>query len=155
MIRLMKDSGKAQQISLKLTCTMLLSVFLFAACGDSGMTSSDNDNMPPDNDGGNEIGSEPVFTNIQAIFEQNCGSCHIGGETSGVRLDSYTNVIESVGTQYGVNVVQPDNADGSPLVDKIEPDPQLGSRMPQGGPFLSQQRIDQIRAWINQGADNN
>jgi len=27
-----------------------------------------------------------------------------------------------------------------------------GSRMPQGGPFLSQEQLDGIRAWINEGA---
>jgi len=132
-----------------------LIVLLISACSDSGMTSNDTDTMPPDENGGDEIGSEPVFTNIQAIFEQNCATCHIGNRTNGVRLDSYSNVVESVGDQYGRNVVQPEDADGSPLVDKIEPNPQFGDRMPQGGPFLSQDRIDQIRAWIDQGAENN
>lgn len=139
------------------TGVMALLVLLLSACSDSGMTSNDNgnDDMPPAENGGDEIGSEPVFTNVQAIFEQNCASCHIGESTSGVRLDSYTNVIESVGNQYGVSVVQPENADGSPLVNKVEENPDFGSRMPQGGPFLSQERIDQIRDWIDQGAENN
>jgi hypothetical protein len=141
------------------TGVMALIVLLISACSDGGMTSTNDDNnddgMDPIENGGDEIGSEPVFTNIQAIFEQNCASCHIGGSTNGVRLDSYENVIESVGDQYGANVVQPGDADNSPLVDKIEPSPQFGNRMPEGGPFLSQERIDQIRAWINQGAENN
>ena len=137
------------------TGMMALSVLLLSACSDSGMTSSDDDNMPPVENGGDEIGSEPVFTNVLAIFEQNCASCHIGSSTNGVRLDSYENVVESVGDQYGINVVQPEDADGSPLVDKLEPNPQFGGRMPQGGPFLSQERIDQIREWIDNGAENN
>ena len=134
---------------------MALLVLLLSACSDSGVTSSDDDDMPPVENGGDEIGTEPVFTNIQKIFEQNCASCHIGSNTNGVQLDSYKNVIESVGDRYGINVVQPEDADGSPLVDKIEPNPEFGGRMPQGGSFLSQQRIDQIREWIDNGAENN
>jgi len=73
-----------------------------------------------------------------------------------VQLDSFDNVIGSVGDQYGTEVVQPGDAAGSPMVDKIEPNPQIGSRMPEDGPpFLSTQRIDQIKEWINQGAENN
>ena len=139
------------------TGVVVLIVLLMSACSDGGMTSTDNDNddMDPIENGDEEIGSEPVFTNVLAIFEQSCASCHIGSSTNGVRLDSYENVIESVGDQYGAKVVQAGDADNSPLVDKIEPNPQFGNRMPQGGPFLSQERIDQIRAWINQGAENN
>lgn len=131
-----------------------LSFILMTACSDGGSTAPNN-NDDNNNNNDNEIGMEPTFTNVQAIFNQNCGSCHIGGSESGVRLDSYENVINSVGDQYGTEVVQPDNADGSPLIDKIEPNPQFGSRMPEGGPFLSSDRIDQIREWINQGAENN
>ncbi len=98
---------------------------------------------------------EPTFANVQMIFNQNCGNCHIGARESGVRLDSYDNVINSVGDQYGIEVVQPGDADGSPLIDKIEPNPQFGSRMPENGSYLSSDRIDQIREWINQGAENN
>ncbi|HMB41360.1 MAG TPA: cytochrome c [Balneolaceae bacterium] len=157
MKELKMDSNPNANFLRTFTGMMVITVLMLSACSDSGMTSTDNDNddMDPIENGGDEIGSEPVFTNIQAIFEQNCASCHIGSSTNGVRLDSYENVIESVGDQYGTNVVQPGDADNSPLVDKIEPNPQFGNRMPQGGPFLSQERIDQIRSWINQGAENN
>jgi len=128
---------------------MMLFTILFTACSDS--TSSVDDN----NNGSDEIGTEPVFSNIQQIFSQNCSTCHIRDRTSGVRLNTYENAIESVGDQYGRNVIQPGDADGSPLVDKIEPDPQFGQRMPRGGPFLSQKRIKQIKDWIDDGAENN
>src|SRR6056297_2614235 len=157
MKELKMDSNPNAHFLRTFTGMMVITVLMPSACSDRGMTSTDNDNDYIDRfeNGGDEIGSEPVFTNIQAIFEQNCASCHIGSSTNGVRLDSYANVIESVGDQYGTNVVQPGDADNSPLVDKIEPNPQFGNRMPQGGPFLSQERIDQIRSWINQGAENN
>lgn len=138
---------------------LLFAAFIFlsmSSCDSGGSTGPGNGG---NNDGGennnNEIGIEPTFANVQQIFTQNCGSCHIGGTENGVRLDSYENVINSVGDQYGIEVVQPEDANGSPLVDKIEPNPEFGSRMPEDGPFLSSDRINQIKEWINQGADNN
>lgn len=139
-----------------------LTVFVFSiavtSCSSSGGTDpygGGNNNNDDNNNNNNEIGMEPTFANVQQIFTQNCGSCHIGGTQNGVRLDSYDNVINSVGDQYGTEVVQPDDADASPLIDKIEPNPQFGARMPEGGPYLSSDRIDQIKEWINQGAENN
>jgi hypothetical protein len=109
------------------------------------------------NGGGSEIGTEPTFTNVQQIFEQSCGgsSCHINQQSSGVQLNTYENVMNSQGTRYGELVVQAGDADGSPLVDKIEPNPEIGSRMPEGGPYLSDERINQIKDWIDNGAENN
>lgn len=110
------------------------------------------------NGGGTTIGTEPTFSNIQQIFNQSCSGagCHINTRTSGVRLNTYQNAIESVGDQYGTNVIIPENAAGSPLVDKIESSsPQFGSRMPETGDFLSDSRISQIKQWIDDGAENN
>lgn len=107
--------------------------------------------------GGNTIGSEPTFDNIQMIFNQSCGGagCHVNETTSGVRLNTYQNVIGSVGDQYGTEVINPNNADESPLVDKIESDnPEFGVRMPETGNYLSDSRISQIKAWIDNGAEN-
>src|SRR6056297_23502 len=120
MKELKMDSNPNANFLRTFTGMMVITVLMLSACSDSGMTSTDNDNddMDPIENGGDEIGSEPVFTNIQAIFEQNCASCHIGSSTNGVRLDSYENVIESVGDQYGTNVVQPGDADNSPFLDQ-------------------------------------
>jgi hypothetical protein len=86
---------------------------------------------------------------IQPIFDQNCTSCH--GGTSGVTLSNYSAVMNSVGSQYGTNIVVPESPDSSPLVDKIEPNPDFGTRMPQGG-ALSDEEIQLIRTWIAEGA---
>lgn len=90
---------------------------------------------------------------IQPIFDDNCGGCHIGGTTSGVRLDTYDDVMSSVGDQYDKDIVIPEEPDESPLVDKIEPNPTFGDRMPQGGPFLADSTIEKIRQWISEGAN--
>lgn len=107
--------------------------------------------------GGDDDTRQPTFTNVQQIFNGSCGGsgCHIDERTSGVRLDTYDNATNSVGDQYGILVIQPGDADGSPLVDKIEPDPEHGERMPLGQGALPQDDIDLIREWINQGANNN
>lgn len=135
--------------------------FVMVGCSDNSTGTNGggggNGNGNGNGGGGNEIGTDPTFTNVQLIFEESCGgaACHIGEQRNGVRLDSYDNVINSEGSNYGKLVVQPSDADGSPLVDKIEPDPDIGNRMPQGGPYLSDERINQIRDWIDNGAENN
>lgn len=131
-----------------------LGLFL-ASCSDNSTSAAGGNNGG--GNGGNEIGMEPTFENVQAILSQSCGgsSCHIGSRTSGVRLDSYQNITESVGEQYRELIVQPDDPGGSPLVDKLQPSPQYGSQMPQGGAALASDRVEQIRTWISNGAPNN
>lgn len=89
---------------------------------------------------------------IQPIFNASCTSCH--GGSGGLTMTSFSTLMSSVGSNYGSNIVVPGNPDGSGLVDKIEPSPQFGSRMPQGGPFLSQSDINLIRTWIAEGANS-
>lgn len=88
---------------------------------------------------------------IQPIFNAHCTSCH--GGTNGVTLSSFNALMNSVGAQYGSNLVIPGDPNASGLVDKIEASPQFGSQMPQGGPFLDQSEINLIRTWIAEGAN--
>ena len=103
--------------------------------------------------------TEPVLfsSDVFPILAQNCAlsGCHAGLGTNGVRLGSYSEAISSVGVQYGELVIQPFNADGSPIIDKISGIPKFGVRMPFGGTPLSADQIGLIRAWINQGALDN
>lgn len=106
--------------------------------------------VPPTSD------PDPTFSNVSQILMTGCGgsNCHIGRRTSGVRLDSYENVTGSRGDQYGKNIVQPGNAPDSPIINKIEPGPQYGSRMPFGRQPLPREQIELIRAWIEMGGAN-
>lgn len=94
---------------------------------------------------------------IQPIFTSSCGGsgCHINNSTFGVNLTSYNSVMNSVGTNYGTKIVIPGEPNNSPLVDKIEPNPDNGSRMPSGGPYLTADEINKIKAWIEGGAEDN
>jgi len=124
-----------------------------------GVLSGCSDTSVDDDGNGNDI---PLPTenlsfsgHIQPIFNNSCAPCHISQTTNGVRLNNYNNVINSSGTQYGENIVIPTEPENSPLIDKIEPNPQFGARMPQGGPFLSEGQIQAIRTWIEEGAEDN
>lgn len=156
----MKTSGDKSQSRLtigRFSSMILAAVFFLAlvlgSCGDSS-TGSNGGNG---GNGGGEL-QEPTFSNVLNIFSSSCGGsdCHISSPQSGVQLNNYENVMSSQGAQYGELVVQKGDADGSPLVDKIESDnPEFGVRMTEGGPYLSDDEIDLIKEWINDGAENN
>ncbi len=90
-------------------------------------------------------------TQIEPIFHNNCLSCH--SPSRGVDFSSYTTLLNSVGNNYGSNLIVPGNPNASGIVDKIEnQNPQFGNRMPTGGQ-LAQSEIDLIRQWISEGAN--
>ena len=96
-------------------------------------------------------------SDIFPILAQNCAlsGCHAGSGTNGVRLGSYAEATSSVGLQYGEPVIQPFNADGCLIIDKISGIPECGVRLPFGRMPLSAEQIGLIRYWINPGARDN
>ncbi len=108
-------------------------------------------NNVEDNTGEEQTGIS-YAQDVQPIFNARCVVCH--GASGGVNLSSYAALINSVGNEYGNEVVVAGNADASGLYDKLLPSPRFLSRMPQGG-SLSGDEIETIRAWINEGALNN
>lgn len=132
----------------------IIAAALITSCSDN-TTGSDNGDG---NGNGDTIENVSFSSTIQPIFDQSCGSgaCHINSSQNGVNLSNYQNVINSEGQQYGRLIVDPGDADNSPLYDKIaSSDPENGSRMPRGGSPLSDTKIEQVRVWINEGANNN
>ncbi len=90
-------------------------------------------------------------TQIQPIFDDNCTSCHVNGGTysGGLDLSSYAETIE--GGNSG-NTVVPLNHSNSVLYNRItlsDSDPQF---MPKDDDPLSQDDIDLIAQWIDEGA---
>ncbi len=125
----------------KILFPLLLLLFAFTNCI----------NNVEDNTGEEQSGIS-YAEDVQPIFNAHCASCH--GSNGGVNLTSYTALINSVGNLYGNEVVVAGNAEASGLYDKLLANPRLGTRMPQGG-SLSGDEIETIRAWINEGAQNN
>lgn len=102
-----------------------------------------------------ESQSAPSFSEIQDIFDSRCVSCH--GTSGGLSLASsvsHNNLVNTPSTQIpSFDRVEPGDPDMSYLIWKIEGRAGIaGSRMPFGGPFLSQDTIDLIRAWVAAGA---
>ena len=82
---------------------------------------------------------------IQPIFDNNCGNCHLGNSSGGLNLSNYENLME--GSDDGA-VVIPGNHEQSILWDEIN-----SGDMPQGNnPELSDEEIDLIAQWIDEGA---
>lgn len=108
---------------------------------------------------GDDPGDEqPVIENVsyanqvQPIFNGNCTGCH--GSSGGLNLSSYAQLMNSAGSNYSGRIVVAGNANASGLVDKIEVNPDFPQRMPIGG-SLTNEEIEIIRVWINEGAQNN
>ncbi|TFB10759.1 T9SS type A sorting domain-containing protein [Candidatus Marinimicrobia bacterium MT.SAG.3] len=101
-------------------------------------------------------------SDIQPIFTNNCTSrgCHVSGnEGNGLNLqfgNSY-NEITGMNTTSNAPLVIAGSPDISKLIWKLEGVDNnganvFGSRMPAGGPSLSQTTVDKIRQWISDGA---
>ncbi len=105
------------------------------------------------------LSSSPLFAqvdyeeSIEPIFTARCNSCHSMGQNT-FNSSSYAAVIASTSAadKYNKRHVIPNDANGSPLVDKIEANPDFGTRMPQGGTLTADQ-INLIRQWITEGAN--
>lgn len=92
------------------------------------------------------------MSEVQPILNRSCVGCHSSGS---LNFSSYTSIINSVGNNYGSNIIVAGDADASGLVDVIEENPKFVERMPTSGNYLSGNEIQTIRAWINEGALNN
>ncbi|MFZ4621312.1 MAG: IPT/TIG domain-containing protein [Bacteroidota bacterium] len=86
------------------------------------------------------------------ITSYNCASCHPGN--GGFSVASYSTIM--AGGSRGSTVVAGDTT-ASFLIKKLRGTLSggQGSRMPQGGPFMSETEIKKFVDWINQGALNN
>lgn len=128
-----------------------------AACGGGG----DDAPPPPPPTLPAPVGLQPTLASIQAnIFTPTCAKsgCHTGiGAQAGLNLDSGASLASLVNVASSQSMllirVIPADPDGSLLIQKLEPTPPIGGRMPADGPpYLQQATIDVIRLWIQNGA---
>ncbi len=102
----------------------------------------------------------------QSVFTPRCSGCHNGSNPAGGALpgsmdlrsgNSFANLVNVASLEQPTLMrVKPGEADNSYVIHKIEGAAGIaGARMPFGGPFLDQPTIDQVRAWVGSGAQNN
>lgn len=108
---------------------------------------------------------EPVVTlsAIQdSVFSPRCAVCHNGVGASLPGSLNLSSAAASHAALVGVASLEvpellrvaPGDPDNSYLVHKLEGSQAVGSRMPLGGPFLSEAEIGEVRQWIESGALN-
>lgn len=85
---------------------------------------------------------------IAPIFEAKCSECH-GTETQEAELSLATYESVMKGSEFGT-VVEAGSPDESLLLDMV-----AAGEMPQDAEPLPEEEIALIRAWIEQGAQNN
>lgn len=104
---------------------------------------------------GSDQSDVSFISDVQPILQQYCTSCHNSNfAQNNADLTTYSAILNSVGIEYGNTLVIPGNATASGLVDVIEPNPEKVRRMPLNG-SLTGNEINTIKAWINEGAQNN
>ena len=136
---------------------------LALAASGAGSGEGLDQNGQPLTGGGNAppvSGLAPTLDSIQTnVFNVNCAvpGCHGGtGAQQGLRLDpgfSAGNLI-NVHSSQDPNLIRviPGDPDGSFLIQKLDGTQTVGSRMPDGGPYLTTATINVIRQWIQDGA---
>jgi hypothetical protein len=106
--------------------------------------------------GGDAGGCEPVvpYGDVQAIFDNRCSGCHVGGALGGLSLDKGADEIVSVPALElpSMNRIEPGDPSQSylwlKLTDQHEQAGGSGGAMPLGGNMLPQGELDTIEAWI-------
>lgn len=93
---------------------------------------------------------------VNPILKEYCVECHSAGGkgyvASGFSVESYDDVMK--GTKFGP-VIVPGSSVSSTLERLIEHKADPSINMPQGKPRLPKEKLDIIRAWIEEGAKNN
>ena len=94
------------------------------------------------------------------LFNPSCAGHH-GGSQAEADLDltegeSFANLVNVMSIQVGLNLVEPNDAENSYLIHKLDGRAGIvGARMPPNGPFITDEALDVIKAWIDAGAQNN
>ena len=76
---------------------------------------------------------------VDSVLKLRCVSCHKSGGSAPGDFNSYT-VVKGVAAK---------------IADRIQTNPTTGSRMPDGGPYLTDSVIAKIQSWVNDGANDN
>ncbi|MYD70532.1 MAG: hypothetical protein F4W89_07290 [Acidobacteria bacterium] len=160
----MNKSRRLCSSSLALILALGLAVLGLSACGsDPAPTPTaptpTEPEPDPDPDPDPDVLS-PTLSSIQRnVFSPTCVSCHGDSDAeAGLNLEegrSFDSLVNVSSTQVALDLVEPNDAENSYLIHKLEDRPSIeGDRMPPDNP-LSSDDIDVIRQWIDEGAPNN
>ncbi len=103
----------------------------------------------------------PTLSSIQSnVFTPRCVEHHGDhGLEAGLTLEAgqaWAALVNVPSTQVAIDLVEPNDAENSYLIHKLEGRPGIvGTQMPVGAAPLSAMDIDVIKQWINRGAPNN
>ena len=93
---------------------------------------------------------------VEPIIQKHCAVCHVSGQQgareSGLVMDSYASLMK--GTPFG-QVINPGSAMSSSLYILVSGKDRLTVTMPHGKKPLSDEEIETIRVWIENGAVEN
>lgn len=140
-----KTYRKTQRISSTLgACALGVGLFI-AGCDDTTFSGGS---------GGGEGVTGSTYTDLVTLFDNNCLSCHSAGAKLGgldLETDPCASLVGVTASGYGAPRVDPGNADGSVLYNKVAATGVYGGGMPQGG-TLDGASIDAVKSWIDAGA---
>ena len=99
-----------------------------------------------------------TFAQVQeTIFDVSCALSGCHGDSAWPNLaagQAYDNIV-NVESSRGIALVEPGDPDNSYLYRKLLADADIdGVRMPLGGPYLTPDALETVRAWIEKGAPN-
>ncbi len=99
-----------------------------------------------------------TFAQVQeTIFDVSCASSGCHGAAAWPNLSAgqaYDNIVGAVSSR-GTALIEPGDPDNSYLYRKLLADADIdGARMPPGGPYLTSDALETVRAWIEKGAPN-
>ena len=141
---------------------LVLVIVGLAACGDDSPTAPTTPSTTP------TIPTTPATGNLTAtlssiqseVFNPSC-VVHHGPSVAEAGLDlsegrSFENLVNVMSTQVGLELVEPNDAENSYLIHKLDGRAGIiGARMPPNGPFLTDEALDLIKQWIDEGAQDN
>jgi len=115
----------------------------------AGLSSCDNQDQP-------QFQKVTYADDVEPIIQKHCAECHVtgqqGAKASGLLVDSYESLMK--GTSFG-QVIYPGSAMSSSLYILISGKDKLTITMPHGRKPLSDEEIETIRVWIEEGAVEN
>jgi hypothetical protein len=132
---------------------LLLLSLVIISCADSITESTPSiDEVNDDNN------VAPTFSDIQNnIFNQSCAfsGCHVSGAVNpNLSSNSHSNIVNKQ-SSTGMLLIKPNDPDNSYLLLKMIGSSGIqGSRMPLNSSPLSQDKIEALTEWINNGAPN-